>query len=107
MKTNKKYEEEKMPVLEPIQQKCLKNFLIRCCYYYYVKADPIISDREFDGELKRLQRLEEETGVACPDSPTQMIWGDRDEQYPEWCKDDLNLPLGVQRANMKQEEDNV
>ena len=69
-----------------LQKDCLKNFLIRCCYWYYVQADPIISDYEFDMEFKRLQKLEEELG-ADPDSPTQMVWGDSDSQYPNWVKE--------------------
>lgn len=62
----------------------LKLFLIQCCYWYYVKANPIISDRRFDALLKRLER--DEAGAGDPDSPTQMIYGDRESQYPEWAK---------------------
>ncbi|MGD2065690.1 MAG: hypothetical protein PVI43_00790 [Candidatus Bathyarchaeota archaeon] len=71
----------------PLKQKCLKNFLIRCCYWYYVKVQPIIIDYEFDMEFKRLQKMEEESGQVEKDSPTQMIWGDTESQYPEWVKE--------------------
>lgn len=71
---------------------CIKNLLIRACYWYYVKAEPIMSDREYDREFLRLQNLErkieEEFDIAPDkDSPTQKIWGDRDEQYPDWAKE--------------------
>lgn len=71
---------------------CLKQFLIRCCYQYYVKSDPMISDRIYDGlfdDLKNRECIRQSaTGMKPdPDSPTQMIWGDRDEQYPAWAKE--------------------
>jgi NAD-dependent DNA ligase len=71
--------------METLEGECLKNFLIRCCYWYYCKANPIISDYEFDMEYKRLQELEEKYG-ADEDSPTQKIYGDLESQYPEWAK---------------------
>jgi len=51
----------------------------------------MISDKVYDGlfdDLKRREHLREEsTGMpADPDSPTQMIWGDMDWQYPDWAK---------------------
>lgn len=72
-----------MPVSKDLEKTCLKNYLIRCCYHYYVSTEPIISDCEFDMEFKRLQKLEEETGEADKDSPTQMIWGGCIEQYSD------------------------
>jgi NAD-dependent DNA ligase len=62
----------------------LQRFLIRCCYWYYVKANPIISDREFDRQFQELQTLED--GKSYSMSPTQMIYGDCEGQYPEWAK---------------------
>lgn len=76
-----------MPVSKDKEMTCLKNFLIRCCYHYYVLSSPIITDYEFDMEFKRLQKLEEELGKADADSPTQKIWGDLADQYPEWAKE--------------------
>ena len=61
----------------------LKRYLIKCCYWYYVKSDPLISDYEFDMKFKELQRLE---NGADEDSPTQIIWGEQEEQYPDWAK---------------------
>ena len=80
-----------MPPNKDVQMTCLKNFLIRCCYHYYVLSAPIISDHEFDMEFKRLEKLEQELENIYKqkpdkDSPTQMIWGDRGDQYPDWVK---------------------
>ena len=59
-------------------------YLVRCCYWYYVRAQPLISDREYDRLFHELKEAE----GAFPQSysPTQMIYGDREEQYPEWAK---------------------
>lgn len=77
-----------MAVSKVKEMKCLKNLLIRCCYWYYVKAQPIISDREYDQEFNRLKKLEAQT-FADTNSPTQMIWGDQESQYPEWVKENM------------------
>jgi len=71
---------------------CLKQFLIRCCYQYYVKADPGVSDSVFDAlfrdlKYRELMRLQKEGIEPDLDSPTQMIWGDSDHQYPDWAKE--------------------
>ena len=71
---------------------CLKQYLIRCCYWYYVKDNPLISDRIFDmlfSDMKRREsdRLLSEGVFPDEDSPTQIIWGDLEEQYTEdWMK---------------------
>lgn len=80
---------------------CLKQFLIRCCYQYYVKSNPMISDRIYDrvfDDLKGMEYLrEEKTGMqADSDSPTQMIWGDRDDQYPDWAKERKEIEMGTE-----------
>ncbi len=63
----------------------IKQQLIRACYWYYVKAEPIISDYDYDILFKELERIEEFDGAES-DSPTQMIYGDREQQYPNWAK---------------------
>ena len=65
----------------------LKRDLIRYCYWYYVKAKPLISDYDFDMLFKELQKLEDNNTI--PDSPTQMIYGDLESQYPDWAKNKL------------------
>jgi len=42
-------------------------------YQYYVLDDPVISDAEFDRLMAELTRLEEDYGLATPDSPTQRV----------------------------------
>ncbi len=45
-------------------------------YAYYVKDDPIISDKQWDELYSELQALERETGVTLPDSPTHRVGGE-------------------------------
>ncbi|MGB8991774.1 MAG: NAD-dependent DNA ligase LigA [Desulfobaccales bacterium] len=42
-------------------------------YRYYVLDDPVVSDAEFDRLMAELTRLEEDFGLATPDSPTQRV----------------------------------
>ena len=42
-------------------------------YRYYVLDDPVIADAEFDRLMAELTRLEEDYGLATPDSPTQRV----------------------------------
>ncbi len=43
---------------------------------YYVKAEPVISDLEFDALLRELEELEERfPALRTPDSPTQRVGG--------------------------------
>ncbi|MHC1720548.1 MAG: NAD-dependent DNA ligase LigA [Clostridiaceae bacterium] len=51
----------------------LVNELNRHAYEYYVKDNPIISDKEYDALYDKLVALEKETGVVLPDSPTQRV----------------------------------
>src|SRR5438270_13283441 len=45
-------------------------------YKYYVDAQPEISDKEFDGLLKELEKIEKEhPELATPDSPTRRVGG--------------------------------
>ena len=75
-----------MAVPKEFEQACLKNFLIRCNYWYYVRAEPLITDYEYDMEFKRLQKLEDETGHNSDDSPTQTPGSDSAHSYPDWAK---------------------
>src|SRR4051794_14072366 len=44
---------------------------------YYLDAAPIISDREFDRLMERLEQLEgEHPELITPDSPTQRVGGE-------------------------------
>jgi len=68
---------------------CMKRHLIRACYWYYVKADPMMLDQTFDHLLKDLERREKAVSLVDPTSPTQMIYGDCEAQYPEWVDRDV------------------
>ncbi len=50
---------------------------------YYVLADPLISDQQFDFLLKELEQLEaEHPDLADPNSPTQRVGGDITKNFP-------------------------
>lgn len=54
----------------------LHSELNRHNYLYYVEAQPVISDREYDRLYDELKRLEEQfPGLITPDSPTQRVGG--------------------------------
>ncbi len=45
-------------------------------FRYYVKDQPVVSDGEFDRQLRSLEALEEEhPALRTPDSPTQKVAG--------------------------------
>jgi DNA ligase (NAD+) len=55
----------------------LRDEINRHNYLYYVEAAPVISDREFDRLMTRLQQLEaEHPELVTPDSPTQRVGGE-------------------------------
>lgn len=50
---------------------------------YYVLAQPVISDQEFDMRLKELEALEKQwPEFASPNSPTQRVGGDITKNFP-------------------------
>lgn len=60
----------------------LKTELIDHNYHYYVLANPIISDYDFDQKLKQLQELEDRyPEFLDPDSPTQKVGGDITKKF--------------------------
>ena len=55
----------------------LRELLERANRGYYVEADPIMSDRDFDARLEELAALEKaHPEFADPDSPTQRVGGE-------------------------------
>ncbi|MBR3843085.1 MAG: NAD-dependent DNA ligase LigA [Christensenellaceae bacterium] len=44
-------------------------------YYYYVMDDPRIADAEYDRLFDELLKLEQESGIVLPDSPTIRVGG--------------------------------
>lgn len=53
----------------------LRSLLDKANQAYYDKADPIMSDREFDRLLEELGQLEQEHDLVSEDSPTQRVGG--------------------------------
>jgi len=52
-------------------------------YAYYVLDDPLISDMQWDRLYDELKKLEAETGVVLPDSPTLKVGGDPLQGFEE------------------------
>lgn len=52
-------------------------------YNYYVLCNPTISDYDFDMMLKELEALEKETGYVLPNSPSQRVGSDLQEDFGE------------------------
>jgi DNA ligase (NAD+) len=52
-------------------------------YKYYVLADPVISDEEYDTLVKELEKLESKyPELITPDSPTQRVGKDLTKDFP-------------------------
>jgi len=45
-------------------------------YQYYVLDQPIMADAQWDALYDELKRLEQQTGIVLPDSPTRRVGGD-------------------------------
>lgn len=61
---------------EETKQKKLKELIEKLnlhAYEYYTLDKPTISDAEYDSLYDELRRLEQETGIYLPDSPTQRV----------------------------------
>ena len=70
---------------------------------YYVDAAPEISDKEFDGLIKRLESLEAENPeLITPESPTQRVGGTPLEGF---ASDDH--PLNFARPLIDSENPNI
>jgi DNA ligase (NAD+) len=64
-------------------------------YHYYVLANSIISDREFDMKLKELEMLENAfPQYADPNSPTQQVGGDITKNFNTVLHSTRMLSLG-------------
>lgn len=62
--------------------KDLRETLLRADEAYYLQADPIMSDREYDRLINELQSLEERFDLQSPDSPTHRVGGRPSEAFP-------------------------
>ena len=54
----------------------LVDYLNKTAHAYYVLDNPLISDAEWDRLYNQLQRMEKETGVILPDSPSLRVGGE-------------------------------
>ncbi|MCL2545249.1 MAG: NAD-dependent DNA ligase LigA [Clostridia bacterium] len=60
---------------EPEGMRALVDRLNETAHAYYALDNPILSDKEYDALYDALARMEEETGVRLPDSPTRRVGG--------------------------------
>ena len=61
----------------------LQNELLEHDYRYYVRADPVISDKEYDRLMRELIELEEKyPEMRTPESPTQRVGGQPTKDFP-------------------------
>ena len=58
------------------RQRELVDILNKWAHEYYVLDNPTVSDKEYDALYDELRRIEEETGVVYPDSPTRRVGGE-------------------------------
>ncbi len=58
------------------RQRELTDILNKWAHEYYVLDNPTVSDKEYDRAYDELRRLEEESGVVFPDSPTRRVGGE-------------------------------
>ena len=59
----------------------LVKILTQANYDYYVACKPTMEDYKFDMLMKELEALEAETGIVLPDSPTQRVGSDLQENF--------------------------
>ncbi|NOQ21612.1 MAG: hypothetical protein GQ565_03030 [Candidatus Aegiribacteria sp.] len=61
----------------------LSAYLINCCYWYYVKADPCETDQNYDHLLHKLEAMEakEKPEYRQAWSPNVRVYGDWAGQY--------------------------
>ncbi|MFA9518513.1 NAD-dependent DNA ligase LigA [Halopenitus sp. H-Gu1] len=62
------------------QAKHLREAIREHDYWYYVEADPIVSDATYDALFDRLVELEETFDIQTPESPTQRVGGEPIEE---------------------------
>ncbi|MFD2671923.1 NAD-dependent DNA ligase LigA [Marinicrinis sediminis] len=52
-------------------------------YYYYTLDQPVVSDAEYDKLYDALRKMEQETGMVLPDSPTGRVGGETLKGFEE------------------------
>src|SRR5574344_788237 len=62
----------------------LRNLLHRYNYLYYVRSEPEVGDKEFDGLMQELQALEKKhPELFDANSPTQRVGSDLNEDFKQ------------------------
>lgn len=59
----------------------LRSLLAQANKAYYQDAEPFMSDRDFDEQLKELEKLEKEYDLQTPDSPTVRVGGEPSSDF--------------------------
>ena len=60
----------------------LREQILKHDYNYYVLAEPVISDENYDKLFKELEKLETENPhLITPDSPTQRVGKDLTKEF--------------------------
>lgn len=84
------------------RQRELVNILNRYAAAYYEQDAPLVSDAEYDRLYDELQKLEAESGVVTPDSPTLRVGGAPLKSFEEhrhlgrlWSLDKVRTPEGL------------
>jgi len=68
--------------ISPLEIETLRELLIFHEWKYYVQNDPVLSDFEYDQLYKKLEALElENPALVTPDSPTQRVASDLNEDF--------------------------
>jgi DNA ligase (NAD+) len=67
-----------------MDQKQLTNLLDRASQAYYCNGELLMSDTDFDLKLKELQKMETESGIVYPNSPTQRVGSDLQDGFGKY-----------------------
>ena len=100
------------------QMEALVRRLNETAYAYYVLDNPIISDMQWDKQYDELKKIEAETGIILPDSPTRKVGGDLLKGFEEhrhinrlWSMDKVQsmeeLDAWIQRTEKLAETENL
>lgn len=78
-------------------------------YRYYVKNNPVISDKAYDRLYDRLEALEEEFGLVDENSPTQRVGGEPLDELEtvEHVREMLSLNSSEEKEEVKNFDDRV
>ncbi len=55
--------------------------LNKYAYHYYVLDEPIVADKQYDELYDQLVKMERESGIVLPDSPTKRVGGEPIKEF--------------------------